>query len=272
MKTIYISFVIIFLSTNIYADNYPTGASNLGVANSTVAVPNLWSSFHNQGSLGFFEGMQVGLYYENRFNIPEFGVKSFAFAMNTKPGTFAIDFTSFGFSKFSDNKIGLAYGMKLSDYIAVGIQLDYFYIQQESYYGNIGAIAGEIGILANPFDDFYVGAHVFNPWRTKISENQDERLPTILRLGFAYDFSEEMKFSSEIEKDLDYPTMLKSGLQYEPVQNFILRTGVSFSGKNTFIAFGLGYLFKNVSLDISFENHPVLGFKSGVSVMYRIKD
>ena len=271
MKKTYIFSLIIFFSINVFADNYPTGASNLGVANSTVAVPNLWSTYHNQGALGFIEGMQVGLYYENRFNITEFGVKSLAFAMNTKPGTFAIDFTSFGYSKFSDNKIGLAYGMKLADFLAVGIQLDYFYIHQESYYGNIGAIAGEIGILATPFDDFYIGAHVFNPWRTKIAENQDERLPTVLRLGFAYDFSETMKFSSEIEKDLDYPVMFKSGFQYEPVQNFILRTGVSFSEKNTFIAFGLGYMFKNITLDLSFENHPILGFKNGVSVMYRIK-
>ena len=271
MKKIYLLFIIIFLATNIFADNYPTGASSLGVANSTVAVPSLWSSYHNQGALGFFEGMQVGLYYESRFDISEFGVKSLAFAMNTRPGTFAVDFTSFGFSKFSDNKIGLAYGMKLADFLAVGIQLDYFYIHQDSYYGSIGAIAGEIGILANPFDDFYVGAHVFNPWRTKVSENQDERLPTVLRLGFAYDFSEEVKFSSEIEKNLDFPVMFKTGLQYEPLQDFILRTGAYFSGNETFLAFGLGYSFKNITLELSFENQPILGFKSGVSVMYRIK-
>ena len=271
MKKIFLVFVLSFLMINVFADNYPTGASSLGVGNSTVAVSGLWSTFHNQGALGFFEGMQVGMYYENRFNIPEFGVKSLAFAMGTKSGTFALDMTSFGFNKFSDNKIGFAYSMKLADYLAVGIQLDYFNIQQDSYYGNISAFSGEIGILANPFDNFYVGAHIFNPWRTKLADDQDERLPTIFRMGISYDFSEKVKLSSEIEKDLDFPVMFKTGLQYEPIEDFILRTGVSFSEKNTFLAFGVGYSFKNVTLDLAFENHPVLGFKSGVSIMYRIK-
>ncbi|MBN2892099.1 MAG: hypothetical protein JXL97_09545 [Bacteroidales bacterium] len=271
MRKILLVVISILISYNLYSDNYPTGASSLGMGNATVAVPSLWSTFHNQGALGFLEGIQVGMYYENRFDVPEFGVKSLAFAMNTKPGTFALDFTSFGFSKFSDNKVGFAYSMKLAEYLAIGVQIDYIYIVQDSYYGNISTVSGEIGIFANPFDNFYLGAHVFNPWRSKVAQYQDERLPTIFRLGFAYDFSEIVKFSSEIEKDLDYAAMFKSGIQYEPVKNFTLRTGVSFSEKNTFLAFGIGYAFKGVTLDLAFENHPVLGFKSGVSLMYRIK-
>lgn len=243
----------------------------MAMGNSTVAVPSLWSTYHNQGALGFFEGTQLGIYYENRFDIPEFGVKSLAFAMNTKPGTFALDFTSFGFNKFSDNKIGLAYGMKLADYLAIGIQIDYIYIIQDSYYGNISTVSGEIGIFANPFENFYLGAHLFNPWRSKVSHYQDERLPTIFRLGVAYDFSEIVKLSAEVQKDLDLPAIYKSGVQYEPVENFVLRTGISFTEKNSFLAFGIGYTFKKATLDIAFENHPILGFKSGVSLMYRLK-
>ncbi len=271
MKKCFLFFIILTFSLKVFSDNYPTGASNLGMGNATVAVPNIWSTFHNQGALAFVEGMQVGIFYENRFDIPEFGVKSMAFSMNTKPGTFALDFTSFGFNKFSDNKLGLAYAMKLADFIAVGIQIDYIYMVQDSYYGNINTVSGEIGLYANPFENMYIGAHVFNPWRSKVGDYQDERLPTIFRLGFAYDFSDIVTFSSEIQKDLDYPTVFKSGVEYEPLESFVLRTGVSFSQKNIFPAFGLGYTFKGITLDLAFERHPVLGFKTGVSVMYRIK-
>ncbi len=271
MKKIIFFIVVIIISLNAYSDNYPTGASSLGMGNATVAVPGLWSNYHNQGALGFLEGIELGIYYENRFAITEYGVKSFAFAMNTKPGTFGFNYTGFGYSKFSDNKFGLAYSMKLAEYIAVGIQLDYFYIVQDNYYGNISAISGEIGIYANPFDNFYVGAHVFNPWRSKVSDYQDERLPTIFRMGVAYNFSEKVILSTEIQKDLDYAAIFKSGIEYEPLENFMLRTGVSFSEKNAYIAFGIGYKIKDVTLDLAFENHPILGFKSGVSVQYRIK-
>ncbi len=271
MKRFFILIVAISISINIFADNYPTGASNLGIGGSSVAVSNLWSVYHNQGALGYFEGMQAGIYYENRFNLPEFGLKTAAFAMNINPGTFGLSFSSFGFSHFSDNKIGLAYGMKLADFIAVGIQIDYFLIAQDSYYGNISAFSGEIGIYANPFEDFYIGAHVFNPWRTKIAEYQDERLPTILRIGIAYNFSEQVQYTLEVEKDLDYAPIFKTGLEYDIIKNFTLRTGVSLSEKNFFPAFGLGYNFKGMSIDLAFESHPLLGLKSGISIAYRFK-
>lgn len=271
MKRIIFLVFFVFSGTFVFCDNYPTGASNLGIGGSSVAVNNLWSSCHNQGSLGYFEGIQAGIYYENRLFLPEFGLKSAVFAMNLKPGAIALNFSSFGFSKFSDNKIGLAYGLKLADFIAVGVQIDYFIISQDSYYGNISAFSGEIGIYANPFENFYIGAHVFNPWRTKIAEYQNERMPTIFRLGVAYDFSEKVKTSVEVEKDLDNPAIFKTGIQYEPIKNFVLRTGVAFSENNFYPAFGLAYTFKNITLDVAFQSHTLLGMKSGASLSYRFK-
>lgn len=271
MKKTLILLIIIFSLNYIKADNYPTGASSLATGGASVAVGNLWSVYHNQGALGFFEGMEAGIYYENRFIIPEYGLKSMAFATSLKTGAIGLSVSSFGFSKFSDNKIGLAYGMKLAEFIAIGVQVDYFLIQQDSYYGNISIVSGEIGIYANPFDDFFIGAHVFNPWRTKVAEYEDERLSSIFRLGIAYNFSEQVLFSLETEKDLDFPAIFKTGLEYEPIESFMLRTGVSFSDKNFFPAFGIGYTLKNATLNLAFESHPILGTKTGISLNYKIK-
>ncbi len=268
MKRILIFAGIIFIAIVSKADNYPIGASSLGYANSSVAVPTLWSVYHNQAALAFLDKNNVGLYYENRFNFQEMSLKSLAFSMNLKPGTIGFSVSNFGFSQFSDNKFGLAYSMKLTDYLALGIQLDYVFIHQPSEYGNTGAIAGEIGMFANPFENFYLGAHIFNPWRARISQYQDERLPTIFRIGMAYDFSEQVKYSLEIEKDLDMPARFKTGIQYELIDNLILRTGVAFSDKNFLPAFGVGYTYKDITIDLAFESHPLLGFKSGVSVYY----
>jgi hypothetical protein len=271
MKKILVIFLVIITIKNVVADNYPTGADNLAVANSTVAVPTLWSVYHNQAALAYLKGTQAGIYYENRFSMPEFAVKSLAVATNIKPGTIGFALTSFGFSKFSDNKIGLAYSMKLAKYISVGIQIDYFLIHQESYYGNLGTVAAEIGIFANPFENFYIGAHIFNPWRAKISSYQDERLPTVFRMGIAYDFSKQVKYSLEVEKNLDLPAFFKTGVSYEPIKNLFLRTGISVNKNNVSSAFGLGYIYQNISFDIAFENTPLLGMKTGIDICFRFK-
>lgn len=269
MKRLF-SFVFIalfFISAK--ADNYPVGANSLGMANSTVALSSLWSVYSNQAALAMLEGINVGIYYDTRFNMQEFATKSLAFAASTSHGSFGFNFTNFGFSAFSDNKIGASYSLKLGDKIAAGIQLDYFLIHQEAYYGNLSAISGEIGIIAMPVDNLYIAAHVFNPWRAKIASYQNERLPTIFRLGAAYQFNDAFKGSFEVQKDLQYSALFKAGMQYEIFKNFMLRGGLSFNKQNVYPAFGIGYTFNGVTLDIAFENTHLLGTKTGIGLSYK---
>jgi len=264
--------IILLLLFTVYyskADNYPVGAENMGMANASVALPSVWSIYHNQAALAFLSGTNISAYYENRFNFPEFSVKSLASSIATKSGTFGFNYTNFGFSKYSDNKIGLAYALKIAKNISIGIQLDYFLIKQDNYYGDLSAISGEIGIYAEPFEHFHVGAHLFNPWRSKIATYQDERIPTIFKVGMAYDFSEETTISFETQKDFDRPVLIKTGIKFEPVNNFVLLAGVGFSQKNFFPAFGLTYNYKNIGISIAFENETSLGMKTGISISYR---
>lgn len=269
MKQIFSFLLVAVFFISAKADNYPIGANSLGMANSTVAIPSLWSVYHNQAALAMLEGMNVGVYYDTRFNMQEFATKSLAFSASTSHGTFGFDFTSFGFSAFSDNKIGAAYSLKLADKIAAGIQLDYFFIHQEAYYGNLSTISGEIGIIAMPVDNLYIAAHVFNPWRAKIANYQDERLPTIFRVGVSYHFNDAFDGSFEIQKDLQYSALFKAGMQYEIFKNFMLRGGLSFDNKNVYPAFGIGYTYNDITLDIAFENTYLLGNKTGIGLSYK---
>lgn len=158
---------------------------------------------------------------------------------------------------------------KIAKNVSIGIQLDYFLIKQDNYYGNLSAISGEIGIYAEPFENFHLGAHLFNPWRSKLATYQDERIPTIFRVGMAYDFSKQTTISFETQKDFDRPVLIKTGIKFEPVKNFVLLAGVGFSQKNFFPAFGLTYNYKNIGISIAFENETSLGMKTGVSISYR---
>ncbi len=270
MKRIFTLFILLLSVLDVMADNYPTGAKHSAMGGVGVATADVWSVYHNQAALAYVDGFRAGIYYENRFNLPEFGVKSMALSFATKPGTFGLSFTSFGFSKFSDNKIGLAYALQVAKFLSIGIQLDYIYLVQDSYYGNIGCVAGEIGFYARPTDNLAIGGHLFNPWRTKVVDNPYERVPTIFRLGFSYDFSSAVSFSGEIEKNLRYPVCLRSGVKYEPINNFNLLAGIAWSGKNVFPSVGIGYTFRGITLDLAFEKQLILGPRSCVSISYRL--
>ena len=269
MKHLYIFLAIFVLVLTAKADNYPVGANSLGMANATVAVPSLWSVYHNQAATAFLEGYTAGLYYDTRFGLSQMSTKSLAVAAGIKPGTIGFNFTNFGYSKFSDNKVGVSFAMKLAKNLAAGIQLDYFMIHQEAYYGNLWTVSGEIGVIAKPFNGFTVAAHLFNPWRSKIAGYQNERLPTVLRLGIAYNFTDNFVASAEVQKDLQYPALFKAGFDYEVISGFDLRAGLSFNNKFLYPAFGVGYTYQNITLDIAFDNTPLLGTKTGVGLSYR---
>ena len=266
MKKLFTLTIILLISVSIFADNFPIGSNSAGMAYSSVTLRDVWAVYNNQASLAHLEGISFGAYYENRFGLKEFGIKSVAATFSTKPGTFGLSYTYYGFDQFNENKFGLSYGMQLAKFLSVGIQIDYFLINQNPEYGNIHAIAGEVGILAEPIEDLFIGAHVFNPWRAKISIFQDERMPTIFRIGAGYNFSDKVTLTIETEKDLDEKAVFKAGLEYNIVSNLFLRTGIETSSPIYSYAFGVGYKFKGISLDIAVNKHPVLDYKTSVSL------
>ncbi len=266
MKKTYIFLLVLILPFVSFADNFPVGANSSGMAYSTVAVPNLWSIYSNQAGLAHLDGYNFGVHYNNTFGMKEFGVKSTAFAMSSKAGAFGLTYTNYGFSEFYENKLGLAYALKLSKILSIGFQMDYFMMQQSAYYGNINTVAGEIGLLAKPNEKMYIGVHVFNPWRAEISEYESERMPTIFRLGMGYQFTEKLLFTIETEKDLELKPTFKTGVDYNLVSQLYLRGGMQITGKDYAYAFGTGYKFKGVSLDLSVNKHPVLDYNTAVSL------
>jgi len=269
MKIIKLITFIAFLILSITASsqNYPVGASAAGMANSSVVVPSIWSTYHNQAGLDYLDEITFGAYFENWFGISDLGLKSAALAIPTKTGTFGLDFTYFGYSAFNEMKMGLAYSKKFADIISVGIQLDYFNVNQQAVYGNIGVAVAEIGVLSEPIDKLFIGAHVFNPWRAQIAEYQDERMPTIFKIGMGYKFTDKVLLTVETEKDLDIvKPIFKTGIEYNFVSNLYLRAGISTNPLTT--TFGIGYKFKGIALDLAFKHHQVLGYNAGISVNY----
>ncbi len=263
--------IALIYSFYLFADNFPAGANSAGMAHSTVAVADIWSVYHNQAGLAYLDGFSFAAHYDNTFMLKEFAVKSAAFALNTKTGAFALAYTNYGFSKFNENKFGFAYALKLAKFLSVGFQIDYFLLQQPAYYGNISTVAGEIGLLAKPTKKLSIGAHVFNFWQAKLNEYEDERLPTLFRIGLAYHFTEKVLFTLETEKDLEQKPTFKTGLDYNLIAKFYLRTGLYINSTDYSYSFGVGYKYKGVALDMAVNKHPVLDYNTAISLLVNFK-
>jgi len=266
----FILLINLFFQKSLAAnDNHPIGTRSAGMANAYVMIWDIWSVYHNQAGLAAIENLTIGFHHENKFIVPQYGLQALALVVPTKSGTFGLTYSYFGFSKYNESKFGLAFGRSFGKAFSVGIQLDYLntYIAEE--YGNQGALTVEGGILAEPIENFFIGAHIYNPIKAKISTYDIEKIPTIFRVGLGYNFADKLFFGIETEKDLDTKSVFKAGIEYRIPENLFLRTGILTNP--TQFTFGLGYEIKGLKADIAFTKHQILGFTPHFSIIYEFK-
>jgi len=268
MKKIYSSIfsLCITLLANAGTENFQLGARSAAMGNASVSFFDLWSAQQNQAGLAFVRNISAGVYYEDRYLLKELSLKGASFALPVKGGTFGLCITNFGYSLYSENKYCFSFAKSLSDKFSIGVAMDYLTTKIGDGYGNTGAVAAEVGIIAKPLKGLTIGAHIFNPTRAKVSGNTDERIPTILRLGANYSFSDKVIVAVETEKDLTLQPVFKAGIEYKAVKELYLRAGISTNPNLS--SFGFGLNLKNLKIDFSGSYHPVLGFYPQFGLMY----
>ena len=268
MKKVYLALFTFCSSIAAHAgdENFQVGARSSAMGNASVSLCDLWSAHHNQAGLGFVREISAGVHYENRFMIKELGVRGGAIALPIKAGTFGLCITNFGYSGYSENKYSVSFAKAFGNKFSAAIAMDYLTTKIGEGYGDKGVLAGEVGIIAKPLKNLTIGAHVFNPTRAKIAEYDDERLPTIIRLGADYSFSDKVTVALETQKDISQKAEFKAGLEYKAVKEFYLRIGISTNP--TLSCFGFGINLKNFKIDLAANYHQVLGISPQVNLSY----
>lgn len=255
--------IIILIGLNSWSQD----ARIAGIAYSSVTIFDIWGVNHNQAGLSQITNPSIAIGYENKFQVSELSTQSVVAAMPTKTGNFALSYKRFGYTLYSENNIGLAYARKLGEIISVGLQFDYLNFSQSEDYGNKGIFLMELGLIAEPIENFFIGAHIYNPWQAKLADYDDERLASKMRFGLGYHFSDKVLLTIETEKSLEQKARFKGGIEYEPVNNLFLRTGLG-TQPNQF-SFGVGYTLWNFTTDIAFVTHETLPLSTVISIVYQ---
>ena len=259
----------IFNSAKASNENFPIGARSSALGNASVSLSDVWSAHHNQAGLGFVRNFSAGVYYENRFLLKELSIKALALVLPVKAGTFGMCITSFGYSLYNENKYSLSFSKTFGDKLSAGIAMDCLSTKIAEGYKSKNVFAAEVGIQAKPLKYLTIGAHLFNPTRAKLADYNDERIPTIFRLGADYNFSDKVKLAIETEKDISEKAVFKAGIEYQAMKEFYLRVGINTNP--TLSSFGFGINLKNFKIDISANYHQIVGISPQLSLTYVFK-
>jgi hypothetical protein len=228
--------------------------------------PGFWSAFHNQATLSFYNSLSFGVNYENRFNISELGTRTAGLIVPAGKACLAGFYSHFGYSDFRRQTAGLACGLKFSEKISGGIQIDYLVENASGEHNERQSLTFEAGIFILPAEKIRIGIHLFNPVPGSLRKSY---LPSSIRAGAGIYLSKVLFAGAEVQMITGRDPVVRMGLEYETLKNLWFRGG--FSSENTSFSFGIGYLVKFVQMDLGFATHEKLGITSSASLIFHIK-
>lgn len=244
------------------------GARQSGLAWAAVALNDVWAYHNNPGMLGFLEESSMGAYYENRFFTREFQYQGIVYAQPLKKGVISFGGQYSGFNLYSTSRAGIGYALALSERLSMGVQINYMNVRQPSFYGTKHGVSGEFGFGVKVTQKWTVGMAINNLTRSNLSKITNERFETIFRIGALYDVSKRVLVTGELEKDISFPLRLKVGMEYHPADPFYIRVGAAVN--TTSFAIGLGYVIKNLKIDVGSNYVQPLGFHTALSIHYQL--
>jgi hypothetical protein len=263
--------ILTVAQTECHADGglylFPKGAKATGMGKNGLLNVDVWSVYNNQAALAFIENISAGLDYENRFIMNTLGTSAGAFVLPALTGTLGFDIANMGIEDYGETRIGIGYGKKLAKRLSMGIQFNYHLLNFASGYPSFYTFTGEVGLIAIPLDNLFIGAHVFNPTFAKLNTKYEDPIPVIFKIGAGYKLAGKLMLTAEIEKEQYDRASPRFGIDYSLFKSMSLRSGVSFNPVE--VCFGVGWVVqKRLNIDFAFYHHEILGYSPQISLSY----
>ena len=265
---LFLSLYIASLGSLLQAQNglpISAGARGGAMGNGGLVFRDINAAYVNQAGLAFVEHTSFSVFGERRFLMP--GLNSFGFAaahpLGEKIGAVGLLVQSFGYNAYNEQKIGLSYSRKLLKETSIGLQFNYLSTRIPDY-GQAHTLTAELGFSTRFAKDWLLAGHIYNPFRARVTDQ--DRLPTLFKLGLGYQPSAQVLLVAGLEKDFHFPLRANLGIEYRIVEALALRLGLS--NQPWLSSFGLGLYLQNLRLDFGAQMHPVLGLTPQFSAAY----
>lgn len=252
------------MAQSIYA---PVGGRMIGMGDASSTLSGFWSGFHNTAGITKSESLSTGMAYENRYGMEGF---NFLAAGVTSPIPFGHAFLGafrFGDALYNEHKISLGYATEIG-IIQLGGRVNYLQFQIQDF-GRKSTYSIDFGGIATLTPQLVVGAQALNISQSTLSEEDEQPVPSLLKLGLSYRPKEYFMLNFEAEKDIQKETVLKAGAEYIFLEKFYLRSGIQSGRFQTF--YGLGFKYLSLQWDYALSNHPELGFSHAISMQYVLR-
>lgn len=218
----------------------------------------------NDACLGEMKNMNAVIAAERRFLMEEFTQYAAMIAMPLKFANAGLKLDRFGGALMSETKVGLVFARKLSPFISLGIQFNYFVRGIQSYESQSAINAGA-GMILHLSDQLVAGVHIYNPTSVRLGKTGG-KIPSLFSTGLGYSPSEKFFLVADLQKIEDQPVNIHTGVHYCIVQRVCVSMGMTSAASSFY--FGTGFQFNDFTVTASAGMHPILGWSPGLMLAF----
>lgn len=238
-------------------------AGSMGYASSCLA--DEWAIFNNIGALAGVDNAKAGFTVDAHPSFKPFNKVAAVIAMPMPFGVAGLGVYRTGDNLYNEQVITTGLSSKFG-LASLGIRLNYVQYNINGF-GRKGVLSVSAGGVAELTPGISIGAHIVNLNQPELSGVDDARLPTLLIAGVTFKPTEKLIIATELEKDLDYPVLWKTGMEYQVHKKFSVRTGFNVNPTGGFM--GFGFRPRKFTLDYSCQYRFNLGTRHQATVGYR---
>jgi hypothetical protein len=264
VKYIFVGFLLITINSFAQSGQNSMGARQTAMGNASATLADEWSLWHNVAGLAQTENRALGASYEVTPALVGANRMAFNGAAPLRFGVVGLGAFRFGDNVYSEQMITLAFAHKIG-ITSLGAKANVIQYRADGF-GSQAALSLDFGGITQLTKQITIGAYITNLTQSSVSASENYRLPTRLIVGLGFKLSNDVMATTELEKDLDYRPLWKTGLEYQAVKNFFVRGGFNFYPQNFY--FGLGSKWANVNASYAVRYNSFLGSTHQISISY----
>jgi hypothetical protein len=239
------------------------GAASMGMAFAVTATPGHWNCFNNQALLTSASSTSFSVALENRFMLPGLSSKAVSAVMAVSPAPLGIVATHYGNGDWYRLFTGVGSAVKISDGIALGMQVDCITEHGAGEYRDITHVTFETGMTYDLSPSLSLGVHLFNPL-TPLNG-----LSSSIEAALHWRQSDDFMLAIGSSKVTDEPLSVQCGLSWGILDRVVLRSG--YMSSPSAFAFGIGFRAGSLEADAAFLMNGITGITSSVSFIWTLK-
>jgi len=262
-----IRVLILFLAVLPMAAAAQTGMDRMGSARSVaLALATTGDTFDsgihvNPATPGYTPQRVVTVFGRQPFGLAELRHAAVAIRLPVPGAVVQTGAGTFGYEAYRETFVTISVARRLSlgtsRALSMGVGARYQHVGIDGF-PSVQAFSFRAGLLVPVLASLTAGVRADNLTGSSIA---GEPLPRSLSVGLHYRATPTVNLYTDVYKDVAFPWSLRGGIEVWPVAALAVRAGAArFPARFTL---GTGVRLGALSIDISAENHPDLGWSHG---------